>query len=74
MLIHKLQLHSANEIENIFEISHQAAQIAWDYYNKWLSNSGKFYKPYEIKLINLFQNNIGEHLHSNKQNAIKKAL
>lgn len=69
-LIHKLQLHSPDEIANIFEISHQAAQIAWDYYNKWLLNSGRFYKPYEIKLIDLFQNNIGEHLQSNTQYSI----
>lgn len=70
VLIHKLQLHSPDEIANIFEISHQAAQIAWDYYNKWLLNSGRFYKPYEIKLIDLFQNNIGEHLQSNTQYSI----
>jgi len=69
-LIHKLQLHSAGDIEKIFEISHQAAGFAWGYYNTWLANSGKFYKPYEIKLIDLFQNDIGEYLQKNMQYSI----
>lgn len=54
VLIHKLNLKSPKEIAKIFEISHQASEIAWTYYKHWLENSGGFYKPYEIKMLNQF--------------------
>ena len=67
ILVHKLKIQSADEIEEFFEISHQASIYAWNYYKKWLAKKGDCYKPYEVKLLNLFQTNIGELLQTNSQ-------
>lgn len=53
ILVYKLKLKTADEIERIFEVSHEAAGYAWDYYIKWYMYSG-FIKSYEIELAGLF--------------------
>ena len=53
-LIHNLNLKTAYEIAERFEISHEAAEYALIFYNKWLRYGGRFYTGYEIKLCHLF--------------------
>ena len=55
LLIHKLKLTSPDEIEEIFEISYEAAYYAYDYYQKWLSYGDKEYTAYEIRTLALFE-------------------
>ncbi len=54
-LIHKRKLSSPEEIEEIFEISYEAAKYAYDYYQKWLSFGKKEYTAYEIRTLVLFE-------------------
>jgi len=54
ILVYKFNIESIEEIEEIFEVSHQAACYAFDYYNKWLFYGGKCFKPYEEQLLILF--------------------
>lgn len=58
VLVHKLKLSSLEEIVEVFDVSHEAAYYALVYYNKWLRYSGSFYKPYEERLLSLFNNKI----------------
>lgn len=53
VLVLKLGLKSAEEIEKIFEVSNQAAYYAWEYYQKWLGRNTD-YTLYEVRLLNLF--------------------
>ncbi len=57
ILVYKLKLKTADEIEEIFEVSHEAAGYAWEYYTKWFFHSG-FIKSYEIELAGLFGFNL----------------
>ncbi len=57
ILVYWFNIKSIENIEEIFEASHQAATYAFDYYRKWLLFSGKI-KPYELELANLFGFNI----------------
>lgn len=38
-----------------FDISHQAAEIAYKYYQSWLRYGGRYYKEYEEKMLELFE-------------------
>ncbi|MCR4581670.1 MAG: ImmA/IrrE family metallo-endopeptidase [Bacilli bacterium] len=58
VLVYKLNIKSVKQIEDIFEVSHQAAKYALDYYCKWYNFSGRI-KPYEIELANLFGYDVG---------------
>lgn len=60
VLVHKLGLQSAEEISKFFQISELASKIAWQYYICWNKKTNNTFQPYEIKLINLFQENIGD--------------
>lgn len=53
ILIYKKQIKTAEEIEKEFDVSHEAAIYALDYYHKWYKCSGKI-KKYEIELAMLF--------------------
>lgn len=55
VLIYKYKLKNAEEIAKTFEVSNQAAKIAWDYYIKWLKFSGINFRDYECKILNLFK-------------------
>ena len=57
VLVYKLKLKSVSEIEEIFEVSHEAAVYALEYYCKWYNYSGSI-KPYEIELADLFGFNL----------------
>lgn len=57
ILVYKFNIKSIEKIEEIFEVSHQAAVYAFDYYKKWISYSG-IIKPYELELAGLFGFNI----------------
>ena len=54
-LIHKLELKTAIEVHNAFDISLQAAEYALDYYHKWLTYGNKDYTVYEQRLLQLFK-------------------
>lgn len=54
VLIQKLGLDNAEDISNIFEISHEAACYALSYYKKWLRFGGQYYKDYELYLLDQF--------------------
>ena len=54
-LIHKWKLSSPDEIARTFEISHEAARYAYEYYQKWLSCGVKEYTDYEIRTLTLFE-------------------
>ena len=54
VLIHKLELKTAQEISEHFEISFEAAIYALSFYHKWLQYGGKYYTDYEIKICTLF--------------------
>lgn len=56
VLVHKLMLTTPEDISYTFDVSYEAAYYALVYYNKWLQYSGKYYKPYEEKLLLLFNN------------------
>lgn len=55
VLIHKLGLNNPVRIAEVFEISSEAANYAFIYYQKWLRYGDEHLKPYEIKTLNLFQ-------------------
>lgn len=55
VLIHKLKLKSANDVYDHFDISHEAAKYAFEYYIKWLNYGGEYYKDYEMRLLELFE-------------------
>ena len=54
VLIHRMKLKTAEEVSNIFGISHEAAGYALSYYQKWLNYGGRDYKDYEIRMLRLF--------------------
>ena len=58
VLVHKLKLLTPEDIAETFDVSYEAAYYALVYYNKWLRYSGRFYKPYEERLLSLFSNKI----------------
>lgn len=54
-LVHNvLENVSAEEITKVFDISYQAAQFAYNYYQNWLRYGESDYTDYEIKLMKLF--------------------
>lgn len=55
VLIYKLRLTSPAEIEDNFQISHEAAQYAYNYYQKWLAYGNIYLTDYETTLWNLFE-------------------
>ena len=57
VLVYKLKLFTSEDIAETFDVSYEAAHYALIYYNKWLRYSGKYYKPYEERLLLLFGNN-----------------
>ena len=54
VLIHRMKLETAEDVSNIFGISHEAAGYALLYYQKWLNYGGRDYKDYEIRMLRLF--------------------
>ena len=58
VLVHKLKLSTPEDIADKFDVSFEAAYYALVYYNKWLRYSGRFYKPYEERLLSLFNNKV----------------
>ena len=58
VLVHKLKLSTPEDIAETFDVSFEAAYYALVYYNKWLRYSGRFYKPYEERLLSLFNNKV----------------
>lgn len=60
VLIYKYRLKDAEEVESAFNVSKQAAKIAWDYYMKWLLFGNRDLMSYEHKVFNLFEKNILE--------------
>lgn len=56
VLIHELQLNSAEDIYEYFDISREAAEYAFKYYCKWLRRYqiDQRYKDYEIELLSLY--------------------
>ena len=54
VLVHKFKLTNVEEIVQTFDVSHEAARYALIYYYKWVNHSGKYYKPYEERLLSLF--------------------
>ena len=55
VLIHKLKLTSPKEIARVFDISLEAAQYAYDYYQKWLLFGSRDFTSYEIRTLSLFE-------------------
>lgn len=53
-LVHRISPKCSEELGAIFHISRTAAIYAYDYYQKWLAYSGKYYTDYEMKLLQLF--------------------
>ena len=58
VLVHKLKIDTPEKIEQVFNVSYQAAVYALIYYKKWLNYGGKFYTSYEEQLIDMFKTNI----------------
>lgn len=54
VLIHKLKLFDAYEVMKIFEISFEAADYAYRYYQKWLEFGSSEYTDYELTTLTLF--------------------
>ena len=54
VLIYKLRLTSPAEIEDNFQISHEAAQYAYNYYQKWLAYGSIYLTDYEMTMLELF--------------------
>ena len=54
VLIYKLRLTSSAEIEDNFQISHEAAQYAYNYYQKWLAYGSIYLTDYEMTMLELF--------------------
>ncbi len=55
VLIYKLKLDNPHEIAEVFEISLEAADYAYSYYQKWKTYGNKFFTPYEMKTLELFK-------------------
>ncbi len=53
-LIKKLEVETAEDIADTFNISYQAAVYALSYYHKWLEYGASTYTEYELKLLSLF--------------------
>ena len=53
-LVNKIHPDCPEEIENVFNLSHEAAVYAYEYYNKWLLYGEKDYTEYELRLLKLF--------------------
>lgn len=51
-------LNHTEDIEQIFNVSYEAAVYALVYYKKWLNYGGKFYTSYEEKLLSMFNKSI----------------
>jgi Zn-dependent peptidase ImmA (M78 family) len=58
VLVHKLKIDTPEDIEEIFNVSYEAAIYALIYYKKWLNYGGRFYTPYEEKLLSMFNASI----------------
>lgn len=55
-LVHNfVSIKSPIAIQNIFEISQQAALFAYKYYKKWLNFGLEDYTDYELRLLELFE-------------------
>ena len=54
VLVHKMKLSTAEEIEERFNVSAQAARYALSYYHKWLNYGEQDYTDYEITLLRQF--------------------
>ena len=54
VLVHKLNLKTAEQIAKVFAVSHEAAVYALEYYKKWLYHSGML-KEYERRTLLLFR-------------------
>lgn len=54
-LIKKLNLLTPEQIADIFDISHQAAEYAYQYYQKWLRFGSSCYTDYEQHMLYLFR-------------------
>lgn len=55
-LIHNMvQPINAESIMLTFDISYQAAEIAYKYYQSWLRYGGRYYTDYEEKMLELFE-------------------
>ncbi len=54
-LVHRIQPHSAEEIELHFRLSHEAACNAYQYYQTWLYYGSPELLDYEEKLLVLFE-------------------
>jgi hypothetical protein len=50
-LIHQLPIISIDSIKIAFKLSIEAAEYAFNYYQKWLKKFDGNYKEYEIKLL-----------------------
>jgi len=50
-LIHQLPYISQESIRLAFELSYEAAENAFNYYQKWLKKFSGTYKEYEVKLL-----------------------
>lgn len=70
VLIHELQLNSVDEVYKYFNISHEAAVYAFDYYCKWLRVHGikQRYQDYEEKLLSLYRKQ------KESQDAVKEVM
>ncbi len=58
VLVHRLKIDNPEDIEQIFNVSYEAAVYALVYYKKWLNYGGKFYTSYEEKLLSMFNKSI----------------
>lgn len=53
-----MKIDNPEDIEQIFNVSYEAAVYALVYYKKWLNYGGKFYTSYEEKLLSMFNKSI----------------
>ena len=54
-LVHRICPITPEEIELVFDLSHEASIYAFNYYRKWLRRrSYSFCSDYELRLLNLF--------------------
>ena len=55
-LIHNMsEKITIENLQNRFDISHQAATYAYSYYKKWLNHGMKDYTGYELKILDLIE-------------------
>jgi Zn-dependent peptidase ImmA (M78 family) len=55
VLVHKLNIDTPEKIADIFNVSYQAAQYAYSYYQKWLKYGDSDYTDYELTILKQFQ-------------------